>query len=104
MGVVVAWIGLLLDAAASLEAFVHVFISIYILVLLAYILTSWIRPTYSLTFDRIRGFLAEVSEPYLRIFRRILPPIGPLDLSPILGILVLVVVDRAAGALIDAVL
>ena len=104
MGVNIASIWLLLDAASSLEQFVHVFISIYILVLLAYILTSWIRPAHSPTFDRVRGRLAEVSEPYLRIFRRIVPPLGPIDLSPILGILVLVFADRAAGALIGGVL
>jgi YggT family protein len=34
-------------------------------------------------------FLRDVTEPYLRIFRRFIPPLGPLDLSPIVAILVL---------------
>ena len=35
------------------------------------------------------GFLRDVSEPYLGIFRRFIPPIGPIDISPIVAILVL---------------
>ena len=39
--------------------------------------------------NAILSFLRDVSEPYLRIFRRFIPPIGPLDISPIVAILVL---------------
>ena len=37
-------------------------------------------------------FLRQVCEPYLAIFRRFIPPIGPLDISPIVAILVLSIV------------
>ncbi len=38
------------------------------------------------------NFLRDVSEPYLRLFRRIIPPLGALDLSPMVAIIVLYVV------------
>ena len=62
--------------------------------ILAYILTSWIRLPYSLDLNRVQRFLYDVCEPYLRLFRRFLPPLGPLDLSPIVGVIVLFVLDR----------
>jgi len=81
-----AVLGLLYDTISSIESFVNVFIFVYTLVIFAYILTSWIRLPYSPTLNRIQRFLYDVCEPYLRLFRRILPAFGPLDLSPIVGI------------------
>ena len=74
------------DAISQIENFVTVFISVYILLIFAYIITSWFRLPYSVWLNRIQRFLYDVCEPYLRIFRRILPPLGPLDLSPIIAI------------------
>ena len=68
------------DAVTSVETFVNVFIVLYGIVLLAYLVMSWLRLPYSPTLDRIQRFLYDVSEPYLRLFRRILPMAGPLDL------------------------
>jgi YggT family protein len=82
------------DAVSSVEAFVHVFITLYGIVLLAYILMSWIRLPYSPTLERIQRFLYDVSEPYLRLFRRLIPMAGSLDLSPIVAFLALGVVDQ----------
>jgi YggT family protein len=86
--------GPLEDAITSVETFVNVFIILYGLVLFAYILMSWIRLPYSLTLDRIQHFVHDVAEPYLRLFRRLLPMTGPLDLSPILAFISLTVIDR----------
>jgi YggT family protein len=74
------------DAISQIGNFVTVFISVYILLIFAYIITSWFRLPYSVWLNRIQRFLYDVCEPYLRIFRRILPPFGPLDLSPIIAI------------------
>jgi YggT family protein len=76
----------LADAISRIEDFVTVFISVYILMIFAYIITSWFRLPYSVWLNRIQRFLYDVCEPYLRIFRRFLPPFGPLDLSPIIAI------------------
>jgi YggT family protein len=82
------------DAISQVETFVDVFITLYGIVLIAYILMSWVRLPYSVTLERIQRFLHDVSEPYLRLFRRVLPMAGPLDLSPIIAFLALGAIDR----------
>jgi YggT family protein len=77
---------LLADAVTAVQSFVTVFVTVYTLVILAYILTSWVRLPYSPTLNRIQRFLYDVCEPYLRLFRSILPSMGPLDLSPIVAL------------------
>ena len=66
----------------------------YIVILLIYVLLNMmfslgVRPPYSRVTDAVLNFLREVSEPYLRVFRRFIPPIGQIDLSPMVAIIVL---------------
>jgi YggT family protein len=49
----------------------------------------------------VQRFLYDVCNPYLRLFRRVLPPLGPLDLSPVLAVVVLFVLQRGLDALFD---
>ncbi len=91
---------LLLDAVSSAQAFVNAFFYVYILIILVYIVLSWVRLPYSLWLNRIQKFLYDVCDPYLRLFRKILPPLGPLDLSPMVGVLVLVVIQHLVIALL----
>ena len=97
-------VGLLFDTATSVRRFVDVFIGVYVLLLFAYILTSLVRVPYAPWLNRLQRFLFDVCDPYLRIFRRVLPPLGPLDLSPMIGVLTLILLDRLLGALINRVL
>jgi uncharacterized protein YggT (Ycf19 family) len=92
MGVAVALFGLLADAVSTVQRFVDVFVAVYVLLIFMYVLTSWIRVPYSL--NRIQRFLYDVCEPYLRLFRRVLPTLGPLDLSPIVAVIVLLALDQ----------
>jgi YggT family protein len=78
---------------------------VYTILILAYILSTWIftlggRVPYSRWSDALITFLRDVSEPYLRIFRRFLPMVGPFDLSPIVGIIVLQVVTNLVANLV----
>jgi YggT family protein len=98
---VTATVNLLADAIDQAETFIGVFVGVYTLVILLYIVTSWLRLPYSPWLNRIQRFLYDVSEPYLRIFRRMLPSFGPLDLSPMIGIIVLVILDRVAVAILN---
>ena len=93
--------GLLFDAVDSVQSFVDVFIYVYVLVIFVYVLTSWIPLPYSPTLSRVQRFLYDVCNPYLRIFRRVLPPLGPLDLSPVVAVIVLFAVQRGLDALFD---
>jgi YggT family protein len=92
---VTAKFSLLADAIDSAQNFVWVFATVYTLVLFAYIITSWLRLPYSPWLNRIQRFLYDVSEPYLRLFRRILPSMGALDLSPWVATIVLWVLASA---------
>ena len=92
----------LASTASSAQRFVEVFFDVYILLILAWVLTSWIRLPYSL--NRVQRFLDDVCEPYIRLFRRVLPQLGPLDLSPIVAIFTLIVAQRVLGGLIGRLL
>ena len=96
-----ATFGMLADWRSSLQSFVNVFLSVYILLILIYVLLSWFRLPYNLWLNRIQRFLYDVCEPYIRLFRRVLPPLGPIDLSPAVAILVLILVQQLVVPLID---
>ena len=69
------------DTASSIALFLNIFVSVYVLTIFLYILLSWIRLPYSL--QPMQRFLYDVCEPYLALWRRLLPFLrfGPLDLS-----------------------
>ena len=93
---VTATLTLLADAISQAQTFVNVFITVYTLVIFAYIITSWLRLPYSPWLNRVQRFLYDVSEPYLRLFRRLMPNTGPLDLSPWVATIVLWLLAWAA--------
>ena len=92
---------MLADTVDRIESFVHVFIGVYTLLILAFIITSWIRLPYSPWLNRIQRFLYDVCDPFLRLFRRVLPPLGPLDLSPMVAVITLYAIDRIVTLLLD---
>jgi uncharacterized protein YggT (Ycf19 family) len=92
---------LLYDTVTLVESLIDAFIYVYILLILAYIILSWIRLPYSIWLSRIQRFLYDVCDPYLRLFRRVLPPLGPLDLSPMLAVIVLIVAQQVAHNILN---
>src|SRR5437868_11629775 len=92
---------LLADAIGSAKSFVSAFALVYTLIIFAYILSTWLRMPYSPWLNRIQRFLYDVSEPYLRLFRRILPSMGPLDLSPLVATIALWILAGAIMRLLD---
>ena len=99
-----ASLGLLADAASSLQSFVTVFVSIYILCIFAWVILAWIQLPYSTVAATLQRFLDEVVTPYLGLFRGRIPTLGPLDLSPIVAVITLVVVQRLLVELIGRLL
>jgi YggT family protein len=92
---------LLADAISSAKSFVWAFAAVYTFIIFAYILSSWVRMPYSPWLNRIQRFLYDVTEPYLRLFRRILPSMGPLDLSPMVATIVLWILAGALMRILD---
>ncbi len=88
-----------LDAITQVELFLNVFVGVYVLVIFVYILTSWVQLPYSLR--PVQRFLYDVCEPYLRLWRRVLPSMGPIDLSPMVAVIALIVAERIAIAILD---
>jgi YggT family protein len=87
--------------------YVNALFEVYILLIFLYILVTLLfsfglRLPYARWSDVVLNFLRDVCEPYLRIFRRFIPPIGMFDLTPMIAIIVLyfvrtIVVNAIAG-------
>ena len=77
--------------------YVQALFLVYILLLIVYVLLNMmfsfgLRPPYTRWTDAVLGFLKDVADPYLRLFRRLIPPIGMIDFTPMIAIIVLYVV------------
>lgn len=96
----------LADTIDTAKSFVNTLFLVYLLLIFVYIILSWIPLPYNVVLNRIQRFLYDVVNPYLRIFRRILPSLSlggvGLDLSPILAIFVLIAAQRLILAGIEA--
>jgi YggT family protein len=100
---------MLLQAAISrlnVSNYVGALFEVYIILILLYVLINLVlgfgaRPPYSRAFDVLMGFLRDVSEPLLRLFRRLLPSFGGIDLSPMVAIITLYILDDVITHLIS---
>jgi YggT family protein len=86
------------SARSEIAGFISALIYVYVLLIILYIVIQLlfsvgVRPSYSIWVDRIIGFLHDVCEPYIRLFRRFLPQLGMLDLSPLFAIITLEIVN-----------
>jgi YggT family protein len=78
------------EVADYISTLIYVYTLLIILYIVVQLLFAFgVRPPYSRWSDAILTFLRDVCEPFLRIFRRILPRMGPFDFSPVVAILVL---------------
>ncbi|MBF2047588.1 YggT family protein [Leptolyngbya sp. 7M] len=68
------------------------FLQIYSVLLIVRILLSWF-PNIDL-YNPPLSFLSQITDPYLNLFRSIIPPLGGIDFSPILAIFVLNIASR----------
>ena len=89
------------DIATYVDALVYVY---FVLILLNIVL-SWVqqfRPIpYSVPLRAVTGFIEDTTNPYLNLFRRWVPRIGPLDISPIIATILLFVVGGIVVSLIE---
>jgi YggT family protein len=82
------------DIAEYLSTLIYVYTLLIILYIVIQLLFSvGLRPPYSRVTDIVMGFLRDICEPFLRVFRRLIPSFGGLDLSPILAIITLEILN-----------
>ena len=74
---------------STLINFLTALVLVYTILIFLYILMSWVQLPYNVWIGRVRTFLHDTVEPYLGLFRRLIPPIGAFDLSPIVALIVL---------------
>ena len=86
----------LADAISTAKGFVEALYYVYLICIIAYIIASWLPLPYNTALNRVQRFLYDVVDPYLRLFRRVLPQLNlgglGLDLSPIVAIITLTIV------------
>jgi uncharacterized protein YggT (Ycf19 family) len=90
---------MLASARTEIADFLSAVIYVYTLLIIVYIViqllfSAGLRPPYSRATDAVLSFLREVCEPLLRIFRRVIPPLGGLDFSPLFAIIALSILNN----------
>ena len=90
----------------DLADYVSALFVVYIILIFANILISYVpRMPYRPWLRSLLDFITDTTNPYLNLFRRLLPPIGgggfAFDLSPMLGIIVLFLLQRIVPGLIE---
>jgi YggT family protein len=91
---------------ADIANYVDALFLVYMIIIFVRILLSWIpRIPYNPVLSAVVNFVHEVTNPYLNLFRRVLPPVGgggfALDLSPIIAIIVLIIVRAVVVGAIE---
>jgi YggT family protein len=84
-------------AVSKVANYVSALFYVYIALIFLYILLNMLfsfgmRTPYSRWTDAVLNFLRDVSEPYLRLFRKVIPQMGAFDFSPMVAIIVLYIV------------
>ena len=95
-----------MEAREQIADFLSALITVYVIIIIAWIVVSFVfalgaRVPYSRPINAVLDFLRDVTEPYLRLFRRLPLRIGPIDLSPIVAIFALRIVGGILVNLID---
>lgn len=90
----------------DLADYVGALFLVYIILVLLNVLISWVpRMPYNRALRATLDFVKETTDPYLNLFRRFLPPLGgggmALDLSPMLGVILLFVARAVIVGLIE---
>jgi YggT family protein len=85
---------ILATARTQIADYLSTLINVYTLLIILYIVIQLLfsvglRPPYSRSLNAVLGFLRDICEPFLRIFRRVIPAFGGFDFSPILAIFTL---------------
>jgi YggT family protein len=94
------------EVREQIAEFLSALIWVYTIIVIAWVIASFVfamgvRVPYSRPLNAVLDFLRDVTEPFLRIFRRLPLRVGPLDLTPIVALLALRIVGNIVVNLID---
>ncbi len=76
----------LANLLSALAQLLQMFFQVYTLILIVRVLITWVNPD---PFNPVVQFLSRVTDPVLEPLRRVIPPLGPIDISPIVALLIL---------------
>lgn len=82
----------------TVASIIILLMNIYSWLIIIYILMSWVPNARESGFGQMLG---QIVEPYLEPFRKIIPPIGMLDISPIVAILALKIAEAGVVAIFE---
>ena len=88
---------------SSIADYVLALATVYWIIVIAWILWSWVQmlgiraPFGNRAFMAVIGFIDDAATPFLALFRRFIPPLGGFDLSPIVALIVLRFVSVAVA-------
>jgi YggT family protein len=85
----------------TIEQFVFSLYIVYSLLIILYVLMSWLQLPYNIWIGRIRGFLHDTVEPVLRPIRAVLPPLGGFDLSPLVALFGIGIIQQIIQSILD---
>ena len=91
---------------ADIADYIRTLALVYLVLIFIRIIMSWIpRVPYNRYLSAFLNFVTDVTDPYLNLFRRILPMVrigpGALDLSPIVATFVLIIVSNIVAGLVE---
>ncbi len=84
-----------------IETWMQAFVDVYTLLVIAWIVSTWVRLPYNIWTNRLRTFLDDTVSPYVGVFRRFLPRAGMLDFSPLVALIVLQVGERILESVLN---
>lgn len=90
---------------AAIADYVSTLVTVYVVLIFARIVMSWFTSIpYNRVLDAVLGFVRDVTDPYLNLFRRFVPTVrvgpGALDLSPMVATFALLIVGNLVAGLI----
>ncbi|HDG4989670.1 TPA: YggT family protein [Staphylococcus aureus] len=80
-----------INVLATIFKFILFVVEIYYFGMIIYFFTSWVP---SIRETKVGYFLTKIYEPFLQPFRKVIPPIGIIDISSIAAIIVLVLFQK----------
>ncbi|HEY2868287.1 MAG TPA: YggT family protein [Gaiellales bacterium] len=85
----------------TIQQFIFSLYLVYSLLIILYVLMSWLQLPYSIWVGRVRGFLHDTVEPILRPIRAVLPSLGGFDLSPLVALFGISILQQIIQAVLD---